>query len=103
MGSSVATPVEATLSAAGSTAWFSPSPTRPFNAWVLAGAWSGSLYLEKSPDAGVTAIPIVAEGIQLYMATGVGVSSVEEPESGVLWRWTAAAGFSGTATVRLSQ
>ncbi|MFG1267625.1 hypothetical protein V5F40_06645 [Xanthobacter sp. DSM 14520] len=103
MGSSVATPVEVTLSAAGSTAWFSPSPARPFNAWVLAGAWSGSLYLEKSPDGGTTAVPIVVGDFQLYVATRIGVTPVEEAESGVLWRWTAAAGFSGTATVRLSQ
>ncbi|MFG1321232.1 hypothetical protein [Xanthobacter autotrophicus] len=103
MGSSTATPVEATLSTAGSTAWFSPAAGRMFNAWVLAGSWSGSLYLEKSPDGGTSAVPIVVGDFQLYVATRIGVTPVEEHESGVLWRWTAASGFSGSATVRISQ
>lgn len=95
--------IQQTLNAAGSSAWFSPRRGVSFNAWVLAGSWSGPLYLEKSPDGGTTAVPIVVGNTQLFVATRVGVTPVEESEEGVLWRWTAAAGFSGTATVRLSQ
>lgn len=104
------TPVQETLTAPGSTAWFSPvagsytpAAGRPFNAWVLSGSWSGLLYLEKSPDGGATAVPIMVGDVQLFVATRVGVTPVEESEGGVLWRWTAGEGFFGTAKVRLSQ
>lgn len=96
-------PVQATLTGPGSTAGFIPKEVVQFNAWVLAGSWTGPLYLEKSHDFGMTYIPIIAEGVQLYVATRIGVTTAEESESGVLWRWTAGAGFSGSATVRLSQ
>ncbi|MFG1256304.1 hypothetical protein V5F79_03200 [Xanthobacter flavus] len=101
--------VQTTLNGPGSSSPFMPSASRPwllawaFSAWVLPGSsWSGSLYLERSPDGGTTWVPIVVGNTQMYVAKRIGCTPAEESEAGVSWRWTAGADFSGTANVRIS-
>lgn len=102
--------VQTTLAGPGSSTPFTPSESRrgglvswPFSAWVLPGSsWSGSLYLERSPDGGVNWVPIVVGNTQMYVAKRIGCTPAEESEAGVSWRWTAGADFSGTANVRIS-
>lgn len=97
-------PMQITLSTADQASpWFTPIAGRPFNAWVISGTWSGDLYLQASPDGGATALPIMVGSTQLYVASAPGLTTVEEHESSIKYRWKSSSSFSGTAVVRISQ
>jgi hypothetical protein len=71
--------------------------------FALSGTFVGTLILERSFDAGATALPITLVDGTVKEFTAPDSAVLEEPESGVLYRVRATAWTSGTANWRFSK
>jgi hypothetical protein len=92
--------VETTFTGAGSSAAVQAHGP----AWVYAaGTWSGAIQVEGSLDGGTTWVPVFANTScdPLLIITN-GMMAIPSPEQNTLLRLTALAGFTGTATARIS-
>lgn len=97
--------VTGTFTGAASSAWFASS--RGKLAVRLEGAsWVGvSVKLETSSDQGVTVSPATTDsiGTAAVYTSPIGKLVVEEPDDGVLYRWTCTAFTSGTVKYGITQ
>lgn len=101
-GASGVPAVTGAFAGTGQSASFGPLVGRPFNI-SLWGTFAATVRLERSFDAGVTWLPLTAQGIALCVWTGPVSESWEEGEANVLYRLSCTAFSSGPVNYRVSQ
>lgn len=89
-----------TLTATGNSDWYNPQ-TGGFN-YDVSGSWTGSWKLQRSFDAGVTAVDYTFAD-QTFNPTGNASSELAQVEDDVLWRLAFTKTGGTSLTVRFSQ